>query len=119
MYDTLSIKLDDGALVSMASTGATMRSKRTYEVRIYGTEGMLFLELWKGTMEFHDRDGEISRYPNLTDVKIYPSHAPAQNLIDTITGKSENGSPATLGLSAMRMIDGACRSAESGRNIVV
>jgi predicted dehydrogenase len=119
VYDTLDIKLDNGALVSMASTGATMKSERTYEVRIYGTEGMLFMELWKGTMEHHDAERRIRRYPRLRPEDVYPHRAPATNLVDAVLGTAENGSPASLGLSAMRMIEAACRSAKTGGNVII
>ena len=52
IYNVLDIKLDDGAIASLASTGATKPSERTYEVRVYGTEGRLFMDLWKGTMSY-------------------------------------------------------------------
>ena len=119
VYDTLDIKLDNGALVAMASTGATMLSERNYEIRIYGTEGMLFMELWKGTMVFHDRAGHVSQYPTLTPEEVYPQYAPAENLIDLARGCGENGSPATLGLTAMRIIEAACRSAATGENVIL
>ena len=117
VYDTLDIKLDNGALVALASTGATMLSERNYEIRIYGTEGMLFMELWKGTMVFHDRAGHVSQYPTLTPEEVYPQYAPAENLIDLVRGCGENGSPATLGLTAMRIIEAAYRSAATGENV--
>jgi predicted dehydrogenase len=119
MHDTLNIKLRNGALVSLASTGATMTSGRTYEVRIYGTEGMLFMELWKGTMVLHERDGQVRSYPELQPEDIYPMYAPTTNLVDVVLGLAENGSPARLGVSAMRVIEAACQSACSGQNIIV
>ena len=61
VYDVLNIRLDNGAMVGMATTGATMKSERTYELRVYGSDGMLFMELWKGTLEFHDQEGRITR----------------------------------------------------------
>ena len=119
VYNVLNIRLDNGAVVGLTSTGATMKSDRNYEVRVYGTEGMLFMELWKGTLELHGLDGQITRYPPLTPEGIYPDRAPANNLIDAILGDAENGSPASLGLSAMRVIEAACQSADSGENVVI
>jgi predicted dehydrogenase len=119
VHDTLSIKLDDGTLVALASTGATMLTERNYEVRIYGTEGMLFMELWKGRMTFHARDEEVRPYPDLTEEEIYPMFAPANNLVDAALGEAPNGSPAGLGVFAMQVIEAACRSARDNRNIVL
>lgn len=118
VYDVLSCRLDCGAMVSMASTGATMKSERTFEVRVFGSEGMLYMELWKGALEHHDRQGRIRRYPPLGEDEIYPSRAPALNLIDAAMG-AKNLSPASLGLSAMRVIEAACQSAATGQNVIL
>jgi predicted dehydrogenase len=115
VHDVLNLKMEDGTLVSIASSGAPMPSERTFEVRIFGEKGMAFLDLWKGTAAFYDEKGTVTGLPPMDE--IYPSAAPAVNLIDTVLGRTENGSPARLGLSAMKVIEAACRSAESGENI--
>jgi predicted dehydrogenase len=117
VHDSLSIKLDDGAIVSIASTGGTMLSERNYEVRIYGTAGMLLMELWKGTMEFHNSQKLVQRLPDLTAEEIYPMGAPAENLIDLVAGQAENKSPGTLGLYAMEIIEASCRSVKENSNV--
>lgn len=119
LFDAMTIKMDKGTLVSLASAGAPMQTERQYEVRIFGDKGMIFLELWKGTISIHNRQNEVVHLDNLTEEEIYPHEAPAINLIDAITGKADNLSPATFGLSAMEIIDAACRSAESGEAIFI
>lgn len=119
VYDTLNIKLDDGTLVSMASTGATMDSARHNEVRIYGTEGMMLMELWKGTMEVHDKKCNVRKLPDIPEAETYPMFEPATNLVDVVLGKAPNGSPADLGVFAMDVIEAACQSADSGSNVIV
>jgi predicted dehydrogenase len=119
IYDSLSLRMRDGTIVSIASTGATSLNLRTYEVRIFGTNGMLYLDLWSGTMEFTRMDGEEERYPDLDPAAIYPHQAPAINLIDSIFDPSCNRSPASLGLAAMEVIEAACVSAASGEDILV
>ena len=119
IYDSLSLKLDDGTLVSMASHGATMLTKRHYEVRVYGTEGMILLDLWRGKMEFHSRDCQITRYPDLSEEEIYPLFAPTENFIDAIAGTAPNVSPGEIGVFSMRVIEAAVASAASGRNVIL
>ena len=119
IYDTLNIKLDDGTLVSVASTGATMLSERNYEVRIYGTKGMIFLELWKGKMEFHDIECNVRKYPDIPEDDIYPMFEPAKNLVDCILGQAKNLSPADHGLFSMRVIEAACQSVATNNNVVI
>jgi predicted dehydrogenase len=119
VFDSLSLKLDDGTLVSLASHGAPMLSDRQFEVRLYGTEGMLLMELWKGTMAYHNRRCEVTPSPDLPAEFVYPMYAPATNLIDAAAGKAANGSPGVHGAFAMEVIDAACRSAQSGQNVVL
>jgi hypothetical protein len=80
---------------------------------------MLFLDLWGGHMEFVPMSGEPIRYADLPSTQIYPERAPAWNLIDSILDPTRNLSPATLGQTAMEVIEGACRSAETGKNVAV
>ncbi len=119
VYDVLNVKLDDGSLVSVATTGATMLSDRQYEVRIFGTEGMILMELWKGKMEFHGLRGDATRYPDIPEKDVYPLFAPAENLVDAVLGVAPNRSPASLGVGAMEMINAACLSACENRNVLV
>ncbi len=119
IYDTLDLRMSDGAIAAIASTGATSTNLRTYEVRIFGTAGMLYLDLWRGTMEFIGMNGERQAYPDLSPAEIYPHQAPAMNLIDSIADPACNRSPAWLGMAAMEVIEAACISARSGRNVLV
>ena len=117
VYNTLNLKLDDGTIVALASTGATMPLERNYEVRIYGTKGTVLMELWKGKMEFRDLDADVKHYLDIPEAEIYPMYAPAENLVDVVAGRAANGSTAHLGLFAMKVIDAACQSARTNTNI--
>jgi len=119
IYDALDLRMDDSSIVTIASTGATSLTRRDFEVRVFGTNGMLFLDLWRGKMEVVPLDGEPRAYPDLTEDEVYPHHAPAFNLIDSIRDPGRNQSPATLGVAAMEVIEAACRSVKSGDNIRV
>jgi len=119
IYDSLIVQMDDGPQVTLASTGATPLQLRNYEVRIFGEQGVLLLELWRGTFEAQFFDGTSRQEPPVPQEAIYPLKAPATNLIDVALGKAPNQSPGTLGLSSMEIIEGACRSAESGRPVRV
>jgi len=119
IYDSLNLQMEDGALVNIASTGATSLNLRTYEVRIFGTKGMLYMDLWRGTMEFTSIGGEKEIYPELSPGEIYPHQAPATNLIDSIFDPSCNRSPASLGLAAMEVVEASFISATSGQNVLI
>jgi predicted dehydrogenase len=119
IYDSLTLRLENGALVNIGSTGATSLNLRTYEVRIFGTEGILYMDLWRGTMEFTTMSGHSVTYPPLGPDEIYPYEAPAINLIDSIFDPSCNRSPASLGVAAMEVIEAACISATSGQDVLI
>lgn len=116
IYNSLTITLENGALVSLASTGATPLTERNYEVRVFGSKAVLQLELWRGTMTLIDFAGERREFKPLADNEIYPSQSPALNFIEVILGRATNGSPGCFGLASMEIIEAACESAQSGRN---
>lgn len=119
IYDALTITMNNGALVSLASTGATPANIRNFEVRVYGTKGILLLELWKGTMAFHPFEGKTIEYADLTDDEIYPDKAPVLNFIDACLGLAPNGSKGELGLAAMKIIEAACISDKNDKPIKI
>jgi predicted dehydrogenase len=115
IYNALTVTLENGALVNIASTGATPLSERNYEVRVFGSKAILQMDLWRGTMTLVDfADGRIEFKPLAPD-EIYPSRSPALNFVDAILGKSPNGSPGELGLASMEIIEAACESAQTNR----
>lgn len=120
IYDTINIELENGCLVSLASTGATALDQRDFEVRVYGTQGILFLELWRGSLRFVPLDGgKAEDFPDLPAEEIYPERAPARNLLDVVADPGTNVSPGSLGLAAMEVIEAACTSARSGENVII
>lgn len=116
IYNALTITLENGALVSLASTGATPLAERNYEVRVFGSQAILQLELWRGTMTLIDFADRRTEFPPLAESEIYPAQAPGLNFIDAILGTAPNGSPGELGLASMEIIEAACASAETNRS---
>ncbi len=119
VYDVLNIRLEGGTIVSLASTGDTGKTQRNMNVRVYGSKAILDLELFRGTMSVWSHDGSVRDFPPLSPTEIYPMQAPAANLVDVVTGKAENRSPAELGLYATQIIEAACASAMSGKVVSI
>lgn len=119
LFNALTLRMEGGAIVNLGSVGAPMQTERQYEVRVFGDDGMLFLELWKGTLSFHNRAKETHTADPLAEDEIYPHEAPARNLVDAMLGREENRSPATLGLAAMEVIEAACQSADAARAVAI
>ena len=116
IYNSLTITLENGAFVSLASTAATPLAERNYEVRVFGSKAILQLELWRGTMTLVDFSDKRTEFPPLAENEIYPAQSPVLNFIDAISGKALNGSAGDLGLASMEIIEAACESAQTGRN---
>jgi predicted dehydrogenase len=119
IYDTLNLRMSDGSVVAIASTGATGNERRDFYVRIFGTDGILFLDLWRGQMELVSHAGQTKRWPDLPADEIYPHLAPALNLVDSVLNPACNRSPGDLGLAAMQVIEAAYQSARSGSDVQV
>jgi len=115
IYNALTVTLENGGLVTIASTAATPICERSFEIRIFGTRAILQLELWRGTMELVDFAGKRTDFQPLEPDQIYPSQAPTRNFVDVILGLSPNGSPGELGLASMEIIEAACESAQTNR----
>jgi predicted dehydrogenase len=115
IYNALTLTLENGALATIASTAATPLSERTYEVRVFGSQAILQLELWRGNMALIDFAGKRTEFSPLAENEIYPSESPAVNFVDAILGKAPNGSPGELGLASMEIIEAACESAQTNR----
>ena len=119
IYDVLNLRMNDDSIVTIASTGATSLDRKDFEIRVFGTKGMLFLDLWHGKMQFVPLVGKPTVYSDLKEDEIYPHLAPAMNLIEAIRDPRLNLSPSILGVTAMEVIEAATRSARSGNNILV
>lgn len=117
IYDTLNVRMSDHSIISIASTGATGLERKDFYVNIFGTEGILFLDLWHGHMRFVPHVGQSQCWPNLAEDEIYPHLAPALNLVDSVLDPTCNQSPGYLGLAAMQVIEAACQSAREGRDV--
>jgi predicted dehydrogenase len=115
IYNALTVTLENGALASIASTGATPLCERNYEVRVFGSKAILQLELWRGQMTLVDFNDKRTDFKPLANNEIYPGQAPALNFVDAVLGRTPNGSPGELGLASMEIIEAACESAQTNR----
>lgn len=119
IYNSIHVTLDDGTLVTLATNGAAAPKKMHYEVRVFGSAGVLAQELWDGTLEVYDRNGSVRKSEPLEAEQIYPMFAPATNLINAVIGNEENGSPARHGVVATQISECACESSRTGAVVTV
>ncbi|MBU3666798.1 MAG: Gfo/Idh/MocA family oxidoreductase [Chthoniobacterales bacterium] len=119
IYDALTVTMENGALVTVASTGATPMSERNYEVRVYGTRGIVLLELWKGEAVFIPFEGERRVLPPIPAAGIYPERGPLDNFVDAVLGLAPNGSDGRLGFASMQVIEAAVQSSKTNLPVKV
>jgi predicted dehydrogenase len=84
------------------------------DVQVYCENGRLALEEIGSTLYVRYHDGREERLGPLPPEQRYPSHAPANNLVDVCLGRGENGSPAEVGVRVVELLDAAYRSAAQG-----
>jgi predicted dehydrogenase len=118
LTDAISCRFTNGSTGMIGGAG-TMPPKSTYQldIRIFGTEGMLLLDIERPRLELRGPDGEqrtvhVDRKPG-----EYTCADPLHTFVDLIQGKQvENRSTADLGVAVVEVLDAALRSAGSGRS---
>lgn len=117
LTDAISCRFTNGSTGMIGGAG-TMPPKSTYQVdiRIFGTDGMLLLDIERPRLELHRREGERQIIQVDQKPGEYSCVEPLNTFVDLIRGKKvENRSTADLGVSVVEVLDAALRSASSGR----
>ena len=84
------------------------------DIRIYCERGYLILEQVQSTLYVRRHDGTEEHYGPLPEEERYPRFVTANNLVDVVLGRAENGSPGTVGARVVEMLEAAYRSAADG-----
>ncbi|HLI34137.1 MAG TPA: Gfo/Idh/MocA family oxidoreductase [Terriglobia bacterium] len=118
LTNAISCKFTGGATGMIGGAGI-MPARSTYQVdiRLFGAEGMLLLDIERPRLELHRHDGERRTIPIDHKPGEYSCVEPLHAFVDLIQGKNaENRSSAELGASVVEVLDAAFRSAHSGRS---
>lgn len=122
LVDALAVRFEGGCIGTIDSTGSTVRTQEELlEYRLYGTGGHILLDLAAEELGLYRADGSVVRNPTdpkpagpHTYAEAYPEAAPVNNLVDVISGRDENRSPAELGATVVRLLEAAYQSARTG-----
>jgi predicted dehydrogenase len=120
VVDALSFELENGALGTIASTGALRPGQvEQQELRYYGTKGTLLQDMASDRVEFHPSDAParvvVPGNPGSAESDgIYPLGAPVTCLIELILGRGENLAPAAPAIATVEFLQAAYRSAREG-----
>ena len=116
-YDAAVVRFEGGATASL-SGAATLPKGRPVQIdlRIFGTEGMLLLDIERERLELCRRDGRDEAVALSPGDGAYECVTPLKVLVDLALGrKTENGAPGLVGARAVEVLDAMYRSAKSGR----
>ena len=86
------------------------------DIRIFGSEGVLNIDLERARMEVQRHDGDDFKMDLAEDAGEYAGGGPPANFADLLTGKDDiNWAPGEAGMRAIELLDTAYRSASSGQ----
>lgn len=115
VIDAIAYELENGALGTLASSGALGPFQaEQQEQHYYGTEGTLRQDFLTGLVTLFPRAGGAPRElaPAIRTDSGAAFAAPLDCLVDLILGRSgENCAPASVGVAAVELLEGAYRSA--------
>jgi len=116
-YDAAVVRFAGGATASL-SGAATLPKGRPVQIdlRIFGSEGMLLLDIERERLELRRRDGKDEVIALKPGDGAYACEEPLRVLVDLCLGRKVNNSaPGEAGMRAVEVLDAMYRSAASGR----
>ena len=117
LYDAISVKFGSGAIGTIAgSSGIPGAHKFQLDLRLFGSEGMLLIDVERERLELHREDGRVYNPPIPSGSGDYACDGPPHRFIDLILGReTENPSSGEIAARSVELLDAASRSAASGR----
>lgn len=115
-YDAATVRLANGATVAL-SGAATVPKQCGYQVdiRIFGTDGMLLLDVERERMELRRHDGDDVVLSVPPGEGAYRCVEPIDRLAEICRGVATiNEAPGVVGMRAVEVLDAMYRSFESG-----
>ncbi|MDE0306309.1 MAG: Gfo/Idh/MocA family oxidoreductase [Albidovulum sp.] len=119
-FDAGIVEFANGATMTM-SGAATVPKTRSFQVdvRIFGSEGMLLVDLERARVECVRHDGKEHIEDLALDAGSYDDYSiaePINRLVDICRGETvENPADGIIGRRAVEVLDAMYRSADSGR----
>jgi predicted dehydrogenase len=116
-YDAVVVRFANGATASV-SGASTVPKHCGYQIdlRIFGSEGMLLLDIERERLELRRRDGKDEVVSIAAGEGAYSCAEPVAMFVDLCRGLDvENPASGTVGQRAIEVLDAMYRSAASGR----
>jgi predicted dehydrogenase len=115
MYNAAAVAFDGGALGTV-SGAATLPdgSKFQVDVRVFGEEGVLVLDVDRERLEIMRHDRRHIRLDIPANGGAYDCDGPPNRFVELIQGHGTNDSPGEVGARSVELIDAMFRSAADG-----
>lgn len=118
MYDAVVAKFDNGSIATISGAGTQPSNdpKHELDIRIFGSEGELRLDLYREWMEVHRNDNRNFSLEVKPGDGDYTCDGPLNLFIDLIQGKAtQNLSPGDIAAKTIELVEAAYRSFASGK----
>jgi len=116
-YDAAVLRFAGGATAAV-SGAATVPKRRSNQIdlRIFGTAGMLLLDIERERLEVRRRDGRDTVVPLAPGAGAYSCVRPLDRLVSICLGRNvPNPADGMVGMRAVEVLDALYRSAASGQ----
>jgi predicted dehydrogenase len=115
MYDAASVRFENGA-IGVVSGAATLPANDKFQVdlRIFGTEGVMMIDMERERMVVRRHDGKHHEAAIQPGTGAYDCVAPPHRFIEVIKGEARNDSPGELGARAVELISAMFASSRDG-----
>ena len=121
VWDGIVFKSGSGAVGTITSTGTVAHhEQRVEEYRVFGSEGHALLDTRGGTLrvDLYDARRTIEP-PPLEAHEIYPAHAPATRLVDSIVDDAPVVATGELGLLTVELLAAARSSSRAAAPVTL
>ena len=129
VIDSITVRMDNGALANVGSTGNLQVSDPgKFTIQVNCERGWIDFDFTTGAGKVRRADGSEELFPAFdaterppgseTPEVLYPLYAPADNLVDVVTGVGVNESTGEVGWRTVELLDAAYRSASLNGQMV-
>ncbi len=115
MYDAAIVAFDEGA-IGVVSGAATLPDNNKFQIdlRIFGDQGVLLLDVERERLEVRRHDGQQWHIDVPAGEGAYSCEEPPNCFIELIQGYGTNNSPGTVAARSVELIDAMHASAAQG-----
>jgi len=121
LYNAATCRFKGGAIGVLGGAATQPEgSARQLDISVFGSDGMLLLDIERPRLELRRNDGQNFSMPITDDDTKYQCIEPLRTFAALIRGEAvENRSTASLGARVVELLDALLRSAHTGREIVI